>query len=128
VYIKDFSGWTTLKEEINKTTPSPTFKEREIWWCSIGINIGDEIDGKNRYFNRPILIIGKFNKNLFWGVALTTKIKENPFYFKLDVHDKPCCVMLSHLRLYDSKRLHNKMGKVSPHDFEAIKLQLKSLL
>ncbi len=30
-------------------------------WCSIGINVGDEEDGKNELYERPVLVIKKFN-------------------------------------------------------------------
>jgi mRNA interferase MazF len=132
-HVKDFAGWHTHKQHLDKEKPAPTFKEREIWWCSVGINVGHEIDGKNRYFNRPILVIRKFNPHIFWGVPLTTQMKNNPFYLPLDFkgqreQEKKRCVMLSHLRLYDSKRLHDKMGRISPQDFQAVKDALKNLL
>jgi len=133
MYEKDFVGWDNLKQTIDKDSNIPTFNEREIWWCSIGINIGHEMDGKNRFYNRPILIIRKFNNRIFWGVPLTTKVKENPFYFKLDFQGnekiaRTRCAMLSHLRLYDGKRLHDKMGKISREEFDPIKVALKALL
>ncbi len=65
--IKDFENWNKLKQKLESRKNIPTFKEREIWWCSIGVNIGCEEDGKNQLFNRPILIIRKFNNNMFLG-------------------------------------------------------------
>lgn len=132
-YIKDFEGWLPVKEQINNEEKAPTFKEREIWWCSIGINVGYEMDGKNRHYNRPVLIVRKFNTRLFWGVPLTTQVKDNPYYFLLDYQGKDGnprkrCVMLSHLRLYDSKRLHDKMGRLSHQDFENVRDALRNLI
>lgn len=49
MYTKDFKGWDVIKQEVNNTAHVPTFKEREIWWCKIGINIGYEADGKSRF-------------------------------------------------------------------------------
>ena len=49
---KDFQGWHQLKININESKKLPTFNEREIWWCSIGTNIGFEMDGKNGPFHR----------------------------------------------------------------------------
>ena len=133
MYIKDFTGWNTFKQGIDRDAPVPTFKEREIWWCSVGINIGHEIDGKNHFYNRPVLVVRKFNTRIFWGVPLTTQVKDNPFYFQLaykghEKTERKRCVMLSHLRLYDSKRLHDKMGWLSPEEFRAVKDALKALL
>ncbi len=67
-YHKDFDGWIDLKKLLSSKNP-PTFQEREIWWCSIGINVGFEIDGKNDKYLRPVLIFRKFNKNIFFGCA-----------------------------------------------------------
>ena len=109
--MKDFLTWAKLKTSINQEIDRPIFKEREIWWVSIGVNVGDEEDGKGDKFLRPVLVIRKFNKNLFLGVPLTKKVKENPFYFKLEVKDNIVCAMISQLRLFDSKRLLNRLEK-----------------
>ena len=61
----------------------PTIRQREIWWCSISINIGVEEDGKNNLYERPILVVRKFNRRHFMGVPLTTKIKEYPQRHKI---------------------------------------------
>ena len=125
---KDYKNWHQLKSEINKFDKLPTFKEREIWWCSIGINVGHEADGKNRYFNRPVIIIRKFNKFLFLAAPLTTKIKNNPFYYKINFKNTDQCVMITHLRLYDSRRLHDKMGYLSTDQFEDLKESIANMI
>ncbi len=77
---KDFEKWNLLQKQIETNLP-PFFHEREIWWCSLGANIGVEEDGKNELFERPVLILRKFNKEMCWGLPLTTRKKEGPFYF-----------------------------------------------
>src|SRR5437667_12897222 len=110
MHEKDFEGWHTLKQNLDKRQDDsvPSIKEREIWWCSIGINVGNEEDGHNELYNRPVLIVRKFNEHIFWGVAMTTKGKEDPHYFPIDFKRRKQYLMLSHLRLYDTKRLLNK--------------------
>ena len=44
---KDFPGWHRQKEQLHAQHHTPTFQEREIWWCSVGVNIGHEMDGKH---------------------------------------------------------------------------------
>jgi hypothetical protein len=51
---KDFPGWHRQKEQLHAQHQTPTFQEREIWWCSVGVNIGHEMDGKNQFYNRPV--------------------------------------------------------------------------
>ena len=61
---KDFEAWSKLKITLDCEHNAPVFNEREVWWCCIGVNIGDESNGKNRLHNRPVLVLRKFNKNL----------------------------------------------------------------
>ena len=133
MHMKDFNGWNRLKRKLSRKrdTSVPTIKEREIWWTSIGINIGDEEDGKNELYNRPVLIVRKFSARLFWGVPLTTKIKSSGLYFPIDFKEQKQSVMLTHLRLYDAKRLqddHSRMGTLPEGQFNAVKAALKNLL
>ena len=125
---KDFLGWCELKAKINEHYKTPTFQEREIWWCSIGTNIGHEEDGKGLYYRRPVLIIRKFNRRIFWGIPLTTQIKEKHYYHRIAFKEQEQCVMLSQLRLWESKRLNRKMGKLDQQQFEEIREKLKSML
>ena len=125
---KDFDRWHALKSWLHQQHNQPTFQEREVWWCSIGLNVGHEEDGKNDYFNRPVLILRKFNKQLFWGVPLTTRIKESPHYYIIDFRSKKQCVMLTHLRLYDSKRLTHKAGKIGSGQFRSVRNALADRL
>jgi mRNA interferase MazF len=117
---KDFSSWHLLKSKLHRKHKAPTFQEREIWWCSIGLNVGFESDGKNRLFNRPVLVVRKFNQRLFWGIPLSTKMKDNPYYHRFTFDGKPQAAMLTHLRLYDSKRMTHKMGQLPKGQFRPI--------
>ena len=110
---KDFDNWNQLKPKLDATKKMPTFQEREIWWCSIGINIGNEEDGKSEMFSRPILIIRKFNDIIFWGLPLTTAIKDNRYYYKISFQGKNVCAMLSQLKMLDSRRLTTKIGQLT---------------
>lgn len=125
---KDFTGWHTLKQSTHNDAPRPTFKEREVWWCSIGVNVGHEIDGKHERFLRPVLVIRKFNRQIFWGIAMTTKIKDNQYYFPIDFQGRRGCIVLSHLRLYDAKRLNNLMGTLPVKQFEDVKTALRGII
>ena len=130
--MKDFNTWNEIKKEHDQKDrlANPVFmKEREIWWLSLGLNIGDEEDGKGEEFQRPVLIIRKFNNSLFWGCALSTKIKENnPYYIKITTQRCVQSVIISQLRLYDTKRLLKKLGFANVSDFDKVKTAIKRLL
>ncbi len=126
--IKDFSGWSTLKQSLDKRHEFPTFQARDIWWCSIGVNIGHEADGKNDFFNRPVLVLRKFNKHLFLGVPLTSKVKQNPFYIEITLHNRRQCAMISQIRSYESKRLTRLMARLDHADYSKVRDATKSMI
>ena len=117
---KNFDDWNKLKIKLDTEHHAPTFQEREIWWCSVGVNIGNESDGKNKDYNRPVLVLRKFNKRIFWGLPLTTRIKSSPHYHQIKLHGKKQCVMLTQLRLFDSKRITDKMGQLPINEFNQV--------
>ncbi len=125
--IVSFIQWTKLKIRIHLSDSRFYFLEREIWWTSIGINVGSEQNGKNKSFERPVLILKKFNNSMFLGVPLTRKKKEGRYYFILK-SDVPIYVILSQIRVLSSRRLLRRMKKISLVDFVAIKVQIKNFL
>jgi mRNA-degrading endonuclease toxin of MazEF toxin-antitoxin module len=127
--IKDFINWIQCKIHLDSKIKYPKFKEGQIWRCSVGINIGSETDGKNIKFNRPVLIIIKFNSNQFWVVLLTSKIKsENEFYYKIELGEKTSFAMLSQFKTLDSKRLQDKIGKISEIELKVVRKKIIRLL
>ena len=42
---KDFDRWNEQKSKLNDLDSVFLFKEREIWFCYLGLNIGHEQDG-----------------------------------------------------------------------------------
>ena len=57
--------WWRISVVINDESTRPLFKEGEIWWCGIGMNIGREIFGKGAKFIRPVVVLKKLNKDSF---------------------------------------------------------------
>ena len=128
--MKAFDEWSNEKKKINnKNTDNPKiiFHDREIWWCSVGVNIGYEQDGNGENFERPVLILRKFNKYIFLGIPLTTKPKnlELPFYVKLAGAKVESIAILSQIRLLSSKRLLRRIEKIPPELFQKIKERLR---
>jgi mRNA interferase MazF len=128
MHKKDFPAWLSKKTHLNASTQIPYFKEREVWWASIGHNIGDEEDGKNDDFSRPVLIIRKFNNRFFYGVPLSSKIKSGPYYHVLRVKGRTNVALLSHLRDYDARRLINKLDTVTRADYCLIQEKLAAII
>lgn len=125
---KDFDNWNFLKKKLHEGHGIPTFRQRDIWWCSIGVNIGHEEDGKNKAFNRPILVVKKFNHRMLWGIPLTTQIKEQKHYHNFVFKHQEQCAMLTQLKLLDAKRLTHKMGALSEKEYKIICQKLQDYL
>lgn len=125
---KNFDEWNALKQNLDKTEKLIFFKEQDIWWCSLGLNVGSEENGKNEYFSRPVLIVRKFNRHLFLGVPLTTQIKENKYYQKIIFKGKVSCAMISQLKVLESKRLRSKMTELSSDQFRNLREKLSDMI
>lgn len=127
---KDFDNWNKEKKNVDKKNVNRDlfFYAREIWWCSAGLNIGVEADGKNDNFERPILIIKKFNADMVWVLPLTTKEKNDKYHFKLNHEDIKSWVILSQIKTISTKRLLRKVGSISEFDFKEIVLKLQNSL
>src|SRR3989338_7959928 len=117
---KDYNEWHKKKTNIEHSSEKRVFfHEREVWWCSLGANVGFEQDGKGIKFARPVLVFKKFNKEVFWALPISTRIKKGKFYESLDLHDDiPRVAIISQLRLIDGKRLIDKIGVISNANYK----------
>lgn len=125
---KDYQTWHTKKEFLQDEKARPFFHEREIWFCSLGENIGFEQDGRGEEFLRPVIVIKKFNQEVCWGIPLTKKQKKGQYYFQFLLGEEVSTAILSQIRLIDSKRLQYKIGDLSEADFVEIRKRLTQLL
>jgi UDP-N-acetylbacillosamine transaminase len=125
LHIKNFDSWNIEKQKINKKELSKErfFHEGEIWWGSLGINIGSEQDGKNELFERPLLIIKKFHQGSVWAIPLTSESKNNKFHYLLK--DSESYAILSQLRLLSTKRMRRYVRKISDQELFKVIDQVK---
>lgn len=128
IYKKDFDRWNIQKKITDNTENKNTFHEREIWFIKVGENVGFEQNGKGEEFLRPVIVYKKFSKNVFLGIPLTKSIKEGKFYSSFDFQGKKSNAILSQIRLFDSKRLKYKIGKMSVGDYGRVKEKLIELM
>ncbi len=126
---KDFDQWNDLKKSLQTITEKPrSFHDREIWWCSLGINLGVETDGKNDHFLRPVLILRRFNEDMALIAPLTRASKDSRFHHTLAVQAlRDSRVVLSQLRTISSKRLRARMARVPEKEFRDIQNKIIAL-
>ena len=126
---KRFISWIYEKIIIDKTPRNDLIiSDGQVFWCLLGENVGYEQNGKGDYFHRPILIFKKFNNNMFWGIPMSTKIKDNKYYVKVLLKDVEQAVIISQLRVLDSKRLYQFIGYISKDDFINIQHEIVELI
>lgn len=126
--VKKFLDWIRLKEKLhNNISKPPLFREGEIWWCSVGENVGSEINGKSNLFSRPVLVFKKLSGNTFLGIPTTSQDKKGSWYVKVTLHKNLNTVILSQIRVFDYKRLSTKIGQLDAHDYKQVKLGFKRL-
>jgi mRNA interferase MazF len=126
--MKQYDEWNKIKKQIDSKTKISIPKEREVYWASIGENIGFEQNGKSKFFTRPVLVLKRFNKNIFFGIPLSTQIKDGNFFFTFRLNDKQSNALLVQGKLFDIKRLEKKIGMISKDEFSDLKIKLKELL
>jgi len=128
--MKDkFNKWNSLKKEINKNDKIPFFRNWQIWYISMWVNIWFEQDWKNDTFSRPVLILKKFNKDIFLWVPTTTIKKEWKFYFNIgNIKWKKNFLILSQIRLYSSKRLLKIIWWINKDILKEIKQKISKLI
>ena len=127
--MKDFDNWNEKKKNIEELEIVDFYpKGREIWWCSLGVNLGVEADGKEENFRRPVLILKAFNKEMSWILPLTSSNRENPFYHELVWGGQKSWLILSQIRTVSNKRLERKVGFAELEDFNKVKEKIISLI
>lgn len=126
--IKNFNAWNEKKKKLDIGERLAEFHEREVWWCSIGINIGSEQHSQTKDFSRPVLVIRKFTRDIFWGIPLTTKIKPLHFRKCLIIDGVENDILILQMRVYDRKRLVRKITIVSKQEFAELTKLIRDLL
>ena len=122
---KDFDEWNKLKKNIDARNPVYV-SEREIWFCSVGLNVGSEQSGKHKLFERPVLVIKTVTSNTFIGAPLTSNKKNGSWY--VEIQSTSSSAIISQIKLFDTRRLARKIGVVSIEEFKIIKNKLKDFI
>lgn len=139
---RDFVKWIKVKVKLQLSDENlVSYKKREIWWASVGLNLGSEQNGKQEQFHRPVLVLRKFGHKLFLAIPLTSKDKPHKFRLKIGYReyyenatgmlcyrDKSGILVLNQIRSMSSKRLIRKMGVMSEDDFETVREKVKKTI
>ncbi|MEN9524477.1 MAG: hypothetical protein RL536_546 [Candidatus Parcubacteria bacterium] len=126
---KDFDRWNEDKKKIHDKTRETFYHEREIWWCSLGLNIGFEQDGGIRSYRRPVLILKGLSSDTCLIAPLTQSQRRHKFRVPIGpIETKPSSALISQIRIIDVRRLINKVGYVNEELFHFVKQTVRDLL
>lgn len=127
--IERFDNWNILKQNIEKKDIKINIKEKNIYFLSLGQNIGTESYGKGDSFLRPVIVYKKLGSNYFLGIPLTSKIKDGSYYFTFNrKNGKKNSAMLNQMKTFDAKRVISYGGKISNNTFSSLQLKLEKFL
>jgi mRNA interferase MazF len=120
--MKRFAFWMLVKEELHLGDHKPPHvSEGDIWWASVGENVGSEINGKSALFSRPVLILKKLAHGFYFVVPTTTQDKEGSWYVPFRQNDRDMVACLHQARALDFRRLSSRLGTLDDEDFGRVK-------
>ena|ERR1043166_5489803 len=126
--MKRFLEWIGLKERLHNIAHKPPLvSQGDIWWASIGENVGSEVNGKSALFSRPVIIFKKLAHGFYFVIPTTTQVREGTWYVKFRQHEREMVASLHQARAIDYRRLSSKLGTLDDEDYSRIKDGFRSL-
>ncbi len=125
---KDFDKWNEYKKYLNSIELDNYFKERDIFWCSIWLNVKSEAIWKWEKFRRPILVFKKLSHDTCFWIPLSTKIKSWTWFYNYKIDWKEYTALLYQMRMFHKNRFGYKIWEFRESSFIEIKKKLKKLL
>ncbi|MEN9621895.1 MAG: hypothetical protein RLZZ67_329 [Candidatus Parcubacteria bacterium] len=125
---KDFDEWNKQKKVLERKQDKFLFKEGEIWWCAIGLNVGNESCGKGTTFRRPILVIKKLSSSQCIGIPLSTQRKVGSWFTSIFIQDRIQYILLYQIRMFSVYRFQRRITVLEQGDFLRVKQKLEALL
>lgn len=125
---KDFDKWNNIKKRLENNLIKFFFKEGEIWWMSVGINIANESCGKGEIFRRPVLVLRKLSGSSFVGLPLSSKEKNGSWFIDVLINNQKRYVLLYQIRMFSTNRFESRLATLDDNDFKKVKEKLGQLL
>jgi mRNA interferase MazF len=124
---KDFDRWNEKKKNIDRWTFTQ-FVHREVWWCSLGVNIGREENGNDEFLERRVLVLNKFNEDMVLAIPMTSTVRKTPYHFPIPYNGTKVALILSQLRLVSTKRLTRRMFRIPDPLFDEVRAAVQRMI
>lgn len=123
-----FNNWNTLKQKL-ENRKLISYKQGEIYFMSVGKNIGHEVYGKDELFLRPVLVYRKLSKQTFIGIPLSSKEKNGTYFFNFRYTKKTqSTALLNQIRVFDIRRHAYLDGHITISNLKGLEEKLLNLL
>ena len=125
---KDFDGWNEEKKKTDSNT-GRFYHKREVWWCTLGVNVGHEQDGTGKEFRRPVLVFKALSRQTCLIIPLSSVQHIHPMRLQIGVvGDKEAQAIVSQMRVVDTKRFISRIDILNRETFEEIRKAVKAML
>lgn len=119
---KRFPEWMDLKKTLHEKSISPPHvNEGDIWWMSVGENIGSEINGKSKLFSRPVIILKKLSYGSYFVIPTTSQARKGSWYVNFPKSPLIRTACLHQARSIDYRRLSSRLGELYQFEFKKLK-------
>ena len=125
---KDFDAWNKIKKVLDEKEQKFFFKDGEILWMSVGLNVAKESCGKGFVFRRPVLILKKLSGDTFVGLPLSSKEKIGSWFIDINLGKEKRYVLLYQIRMFSTNRFESRLSTIDDNDFKKVKEKLEFLL
>ena len=119
--MEDFKQWNNVKTELHLHGRKPKISQGQIWWAGVGKNIGNEMNGKNERFSRPILIYKKLASDKFMAIPITSQKREGSWYVTFMQNGKHEVAIIGEARTMNTRRLYRMIGEIDDTDYKRIR-------
>jgi mRNA interferase MazF len=88
----------------------------------LGVNVGSEIDGKGKSFNRPCVIVDSFSDKLVLVFPMSTKLKNTAGYVEIKLEDgRKVSVCIHQAKTVSPKRVLKRITTIANDKVQDLK-------
>jgi mRNA-degrading endonuclease toxin of MazEF toxin-antitoxin module len=120
-YEKNFDSWNESKKTLEHGPILHYGHPGEVWWCSLGINLGVEVDGRNDNLERPVVVLRTYNRESLLVLPLTSKEKNDRFHHPIHFGKYTSWAKLTQVRVVSAKRLLRKLDSIDENEFSLLR-------
>lgn len=127
--MKNFDDWNIKKKEIDYKVSFLHPRVRDVWWCSVGVNVGKEIYGKGTDYRRPVLVVNSEDAENFIGIPLSSKLKNRKYSRIIRTEDGVLhSALIYQIRVFDKRRLISLKTTLSQDEFTEVQEMFDSIV